>query len=238
MFRPLIGIVLAIALGGCQSTQEINLALVRDRAEKLKPYGNWLPTWCRVEARLTQPAMSRYRELLKTDKLGSDVLTYTWKARKNVCEVLPLEPSELAKNHKAFLDTAMCMILQVHFVNSPFSELPVTPKDIVSSEGRVQIRTANGDPKLGIFVDPKQMTIETRTKSRGTFTAVYAEFDREWLPTRIEQRLGNTVILLDEFQYGDRRLNGRRMPSAVWISAGEEKPLPHTQIFLSDCQTF
>lgn len=238
MFKILNVFMLATALIGCQTVQEKNLALIRESADKLKAYASWQPTWCRVEARLTQPAMARYREMLKVDNPGSDVVTYTWKARKNVCEVTPLEPSELAKNHKAFLETALCMLWQVHYVNSPFSELNFSANDVVSANNRVQIRTTPNDVNLGIFLDPQQMYVETRTKSRGVLSAQYVALDGEWLPSKIEQKQDQRLLVLDEIQFGDRRLNGRRLPSSIWISVGDVKTHPHTQLLFSDCQTF
>lgn len=235
MFRILL---LFLVLAGCQSIQEKNIGVLRDRAEKLKPLNTWHPTWCRVEAKLTQPALARYQEMLKVEDLGSDSLTYTWKARKSLCEILPLQQTDLAKNHKAFLETAMCTLLQVYFVNSPFADLPFKPEDVVSEGDRVHIRASQTNPDLGVYVDTKQVGIETRTKTRGTLTAVYAETDRQFLPKRIEQRVGATQIVLDEFEFGPTPVGGRRLPKSFWISAGEDKAIQHTQIFLSDCQNF
>lgn len=229
-------VALLVWLVGCQTS---NLEFVSQRATQLKPLNSWHPTWCQVEARLTQPALARYREML--GEVDADTLTYTWKARKTSCEMLPLQKSKLVESHKAFMDTAMCLLLQVHFVNSPFADLPFKPEDIVKKDGDIiQIRASAKDPALGIYLDPKEVKVETRTKSRGTFIAVYALSENEYLPARIEQVLPSPAshVVLDQFEYETSRLNGRRMIKSFWISAGEEAVHPHTQVFLSSCQNF
>src|SRR5262249_22177699 len=112
--KRVAGTLLVFAVAACTSMEQRRMDFVEDRGEKLKPLTTWHPTWCRVEAKLTQPALARYKEMLKNDKLSDDTLVYTWKARKNICEILPLQQSELVKNHRAFLETAMCMLLQVY----------------------------------------------------------------------------------------------------------------------------
>jgi hypothetical protein len=240
MFKiRIVCLFLLLIAGGCQTVQEKNLALIKDRSEKLKPLSTWRPTWCRLETRLTQPAIARYREMFpdETEKLTQESWAYTWKARKTSCEVSPLQRSEMSKSHQAFLETAMCMLLQVHWVNSPFAELVAGPDDILSDGGRVHIR-ASTDQDLGIYLDPSAFVVETKTKSRGTLKASYHESENEWLPDRLEQRLPKSVLVVDALEYDTARVGRRRMLKSFWISVGEEKAMQHTQVFMSGCQNY
>src|SRR4051812_33837416 len=112
MFRFLLCACL-LAVAGCQTVHEKNLALITDRAEKLKPLGHWRPVSCRLEAHLTEPAIARYREMFPQEgaPLNENRLTYTWRARSTSCEVTPLAASPLFKNHKGFMEAAVCLLL-------------------------------------------------------------------------------------------------------------------------------
>jgi hypothetical protein len=223
----------------CQTAQERSMALVADRAGKLRGLSRWTPTWCRVEARLTQPALARYREMFPDDKdqLDKDTFAYTWKSRKTSCEIMPLETSALIKNHQAFLETAFCMLLQTHWVNSPFDELPVNPNELSEKDSKVHIPAAK-DPELGLFVDAKEVKIETKTKNHGVLSAVYAQVDQDWLPQRLEQKSGGKRLVVDGLEYESVPLGGRRIPKTFWISVGEDKAFQHTQVTLSGCRNF
>jgi hypothetical protein len=245
MFKRTLFTVFLI-LTACQTTQEKNKALVRDRVEKLKTLSGWRATWCRVDAHLTQPALARYREMFpeESEKIDSDTWSYTWKARAGACEVTALETSPLAQNHRAFLEDAFCTLLQTHFVNSPFADLQVNGEGIVSApKDSVQIRTSP-DPNLGLYLDPGTVTVETRTKARGTFRALYGEHSSQWLPDFIEQRTDKTIVVLDGFEYGNVPVGGRILPKSFWISVGDrstpasKEAFQHTRVELSNCRTF
>lgn len=223
---------------GCQSVQEKNMALISDRAQKLKPLSYWRPTWCRIEAHLTEPAMARYREMFPAEENNvRETMVYTWKARKTTCEITSFDSSPLINNHKAFLETAFCMLLQTHWVNSPFDELPIKPDDVDKVNDHVHIKTSS-EPGLGVYLDPKELKIETRTKSHGTIRADYGSLDNEWLPQRIEQQLPKQDLVLDMFEYDPKPLNGRPTLKSFWISVGEDKPFQHTHVELQNCQNY
>ena len=240
MFRScLVFGVLLCALAGCESLQEKNLDLIKDRSNKLKPLQTWSPTWCRVETHLTQPALARYHEMFpeEIDKIGEESWAYTWKAQKTGCEVTSLEPSPMTKNHQLFLEGALCTLVQVHWVNSPFAELKFNTSDVGNDGDQVQIRIAS-EQGLGLFLDPQTFTIQTRTKSRGVLTAVYAQRGDDWVPVSLQQTKGNSTIRLDAIEYSDERLNGRPTLKTFWISIGEGTPLQHTQVNLSECKNY
>lgn len=238
MFKFFVALLLFCAVA-CQSTQEKNQALVRDRFEKLKPLSTWKPTWCRVDAKLTQPALARYREMFaaEPEKLQSETWSYTWKARETSCEVTSLEDAPLSRNHRGILETVFCTLLQTHFVNSPFDELKIMPEDISAHEDRVQIKLGLGSAEdIGLYLDPRAVSVETRTRARGTLNARYAQSGQQWLPERIEQKTATTVLLLDGFEYSEASVGARRMLKSFWISLGDSRALPHTQVFLSCVQ--
>ncbi|NJL25978.1 MAG: hypothetical protein HC902_12975 [Calothrix sp. SM1_5_4] len=222
---------------GCQSTSHVNL--VRERAEKLKPLSTFRPAWCRVEARLTQPAAARYKEIFPDESDRLEALTFTWKARETFCEVTPLDRTPVSANYGAFVESAMCLLMQVHWVNSPFDELKIAPDTVEQRDGSVRLRTGGGtDPDLGIFVEKEAFVVETRTKSRGRLRAEYVEMEGEWLPAKLSQDLNGKKFTVAEFDWAADKLSGRRMPKSLWISVGEETAFRHSELVFHDCQNY
>ena len=111
------------------------------------------------------------------------------------------------------------------------------PEDIKTGEEKVQIHMGATDG-LGLFLDPKTVSVETRTKSRGTLNALYSDREHQWLPERIEQKTEKTILLLDSFEYSDVPVGGRRMLRSFWISVGDARALQHTQVNVMNCQNF
>lgn len=232
---------LLVALVGCQSVQEKNQAVVRSDFERLKPLSTWQPTWCKVDTHLTPAALARYGEMFPDEKdvLAQDTWSYTWKARETSCEITALDSSPVIANHHGFLETAFCLLLQTHYVNSPFDELKISPEDISRTDNeQVQIRTAPSEPDLGLFLDPQRLHIETHTKSRGIIRADYSEINHQWLPTRLEQRLPKETLVIEDIKYSDVPVGGRRMIQSFWIAVGEDQALRHTQVSLYNCQNY
>lgn len=245
----LLALIAMASLGGCQTTRQKNLTLVKDRMDKLKPLSRFKPTWCRLEARLSQPVVARYKTLFPKEaaKLKSETLNYTWKARESACEIVPLEESPMVQNHKAILETAMCVLLQTHWVNSPFDELEAKEDDIFSADKKVQIRAAGAGEGLGLFLDRETFLVETRTKARGTFEAVYEAKGSEWLPKSIAQRSAQSQFIVDQIEYAEAPLGARRMIRSFWLSlaagaapdgTSSEAPIAYSQITLDDCRDY
>jgi hypothetical protein len=216
------------------------LQVVQDRAVSLQPLMKWKSTWCRVEARLTQPAIARYQTMFPDQQVG-EILSYTWKAQKFNCEVTPLEATPVSKNHQGFVETAMCTLLQTHWVNSPFEDLQVHPQDVTKDkDGRVHLQSSMIDKELGIYLDPGPFKLETRTKARGILRAEYAEnAAHKWLPTRLEQVTPKSRLVVDSIEYDSALLNGRHLIKSLWISVGDQEEVrQHTQLNFYDCQGF
>lgn len=226
---------------GCRSAQQRREDLLRDRVQKLAPLTKYNPTWCQADASLTQPALARYRQLFPEEakKLDGRPLTYTWKARESACEVTPLDKSPATLAYKAFLDSALCVLMQTHWVNSPFDEFPYAPERLTDTDdGKIHLSTQDGK-EFGLFLDPAVFSVQTRTKGRGTFDAVYTLKDGQWLPERLAQRLaGGTQIVVDEIEWEAARAGRRRMVRSLQISAGEERPLQHSKIEFSGCREY
>jgi hypothetical protein len=227
----LLSAVLCFCLSGCQTAQQKSEALVADRASQLKHLSTYKPTWCQVETELTEPARARYENMFPTES-ASD-LSFVWRARESTCELSPLKPSAIAKSQQAFLETSLCLLMQVHFVNSPFDELAMSPSDIRPVEPFAHIR-AGQNPDLGIFLPRDSVTVETRTKTRGILRAEYASRNGVMLPSRLEQSLPSTQFVIEEIDYD---MSGPRpLLKSFWISIGAEKPLRHSQAVFRDCR--
>ncbi len=224
-------------LSGCQSVQEKNQEHVRDRIGKLKGLSSWQSKICHVKAMLTQPARARYKEMFPKDKLlKSDLpMEYTWRVSESRCEIEGAISSPLIESNKSLLNTAFCVLLQTHYVNSPFDELKASKDDLLKVEDQVQIRT-NEDPKVGIFLDTKKFTVETRTANQRSFLAEYNLIGSQWLPSRIETRSGKALIVIDSITYSEAPVGGRSMVETYTLGIGEDQVLPHTTIEISDCK--
>lgn len=229
---------------GCQLAHRRAVTLVNDRREKLKSLSRWSPTTCRVRVQLTQPALEHYKRLYPKEKktIGNGVWPFVWTARESSCEVKAEAADKKAdKNRQAILiqkgllETALCTLLQVHFVNSPFDEMKVSGDQVSLQENWVAIR-AKPDADFGIFMPTEQFLVETRTKSRGTFKATYAPAGRDWLPSVLELRSGTTVLALSDFVYEESRDSERRRPQSVWLEVGEERALRQAQLFFENCE--
>lgn len=219
----------------CQTPQQRSVRLVEDRFAKLKSLSSYRSTWCNVEARFTQPALARYQQMFPKDveKLSDSSLRYTWTARESSCEVVPAESTPLSQNHKAFMETALCMLLQVYFVNSPFDELAILPANIESLGKVTRIKTSD-QSEVGIFLPHETFSVETRTKSRGVLTASYEQKAKVWLPSRLEQRRDGTLFVVDDLNYSAQ--SPREKLESFWISVGSEQSLRHTHVTFSDCR--
>jgi len=226
---------------GCQTPAQKNMSLLEDRVTKLRPLSKWTPRWCRVEARLTEPARARYEALFSSESVP-EVLSYTWKAYESRCEVTRLDSSQVSQNYKSFLETGLCLLLQTHYVNSPFDELMVLPKDLSVVEGRVQLRTSPDDGDVGLFLTPgKEFLIETKTRQRGRLMARYeakgsardeaGPRETAWLPVLLEHHSLGLVFVVDQITYDGRMIKSLR------VSVGEEgKVIPHSDVLFEGCQ--
>lgn len=238
-------------LAACQTAQQKNVALLKDRVEKLKPLSSWRSSYCEVSVELTEPAKARFKEIYpsEVDQISRADWAYTWSARENMCEIRAMDIGPAAKSQKEFLETAFCLLLQVHYVNSPFDELKVEPRDIV---GMTRLSTAGGDgatyrdeevvhiqtgsdKDLGIYLPRDKTTIETRTRSRGLLVAEYGEVGGRWLPTHLEQRRGNLVFELQDFKYAEAVQN-RAMLESFWIKLGGEKTFLQSKVSVKNCR--
>lgn len=216
---------------GCQTAQQKSEALVIDRAAKLKHLSNWKSTWCQVDTELTEPAKARFTQMFPFEPAGD--MSFAWRAREASCEVTALSPSSAAKGQAAFLDTALCLLMQVHYINSPFDELEVTGKDIEPVRESAHIKSGD-NPTLGIFLPPDSFTVETRTKARGTLRVDYADQGGKMLPSRLEQDRGKTKFLVDELEY--ETSGSRPMLKAFSVSLGGEKTFKQSRAIVRDCR--
>ncbi len=234
-------ILLAVLLGGCAHQSDVNL--VKDRMLKLQPLSKYTSTVCDVETQPTQPALARFAQMYpkEVEKLQSDAWTFKWRQRESSCEITPVvgtAKSPVVKAQMGFVEAAFCLLGQIFFVNSPFDDIKLGPDDVVRQRDEagdwVHIRE-KGKGNLGYFLDRKDFLIVTRTKSRGEFAAHYKQFDSEWLPDRMEHKPENMQILLDQMEYGER-VGSRRTLRSLMLSVGTERPMPHSQLIVRNCQ--
>jgi hypothetical protein len=250
MFKFLV-LLSFLGLAACQTAQQKNLKFLGDRVEKLKPLSSWRSSQCAVSVGLTEPAKARFKELFpeETDQIAREDWAYTWSARETTCDIRPVDIGPAVKSQKEFLDTAFCLLLQVHYVNSPFDDLKVEPNDVV---GVKRLTTAGGDgatyrdeevvhivsgndKDLGIYLPRDRMVVETRTRSHGLLVAEYGDLEGRWLPIHLEQRRGNLIFELEDFKYAETVKN-RRMLDSFWIKLSGEKSFLQSKVNIKNCR--
>ncbi len=237
MFLKVFVALGALAAVACASSQKRHAELVQDRALKLKPLSSWSPTLCKLNVSFSQPAAARYRELYPKEKVPES-LGYTWKAREVACELHGEKRSPLRESHESFMETALCTLLQTHWVNSPFDELKIGPEAIVASGERVQIRFSE-DPALGIFLERDVFAVETHTKSRGWIRADYAEKDGAWVPVKLQQFSEGSVLAVEDLEYELPAIpGGRPLLKSFWVAVGTERPLKHSLVSVRECRPY
>ncbi len=223
-----------VFLTGCQTAQQKSERLVNERAAQLQHLSSWPSTWCQIETELTEPAKARYEQMFPFETAPE--LTYAWRSRESTCEITPLVPGETAKSHQAFLETAMCLLMQVHYLNSPFDELNLAGPGVEPVGEYTHIK-AGDKPELGIFLPRDSVTVETRTKSRGVLRALYEERQGQLLPKRLQQDRGGTVFVVEDIEYDDTaRAGARPMLKSFWIAVGAGTPLRHSKAIVRDCR--
>ena len=148
---------------------------------------------------------------------------------------MALDRSPLATTYQGLLDTALCLLVQTHLVNSPFEGL--RPVAVETRDGQTFLRTGE-DQTLGVLLDPKTVRIETRTKAHGTFKVEYESIDGTWLPARLAQQIGRTQIVVDQMEYEPARGGERRRPRGFVINVGEDKARPHSDVAISECRSY
>ncbi len=152
------------------------------------------------------------------------------------CEVTSLDRSALAINYRGFLDVALCALVQTHFVNSPFDELK--PVAVEPRGERTFIRTG-AEPDLGLYLARDRFVIETHTKGRGVLTAEYTRGERGWVPLRLTQTLGQTIVTIDHLEYGAApHGGGSTRAQIVRFVRGEGEASPHSDVTISECQPY
>lgn len=247
MIRLLFVGAALLIVTACQTPQQKNQVLLQERVQQLAPLSHWQTVQCRAVAKLTEPARARLRQLYpqETEQLEAESWPYIWRASETGCEVRTARATPMIEAHRTLVSAAFCLLLQTHYVNSPFDGLsPQTSEALISHGSRVQVPLGGGE--IGMYVDnelseQKTFQIETRTQSRGMFVATYTDRHRipgmreGWLPERLEERNGRTWIVVENIQYSPVSLYGRTMIQSFDISVGENQAIPHTHIKLSRC---
>lgn len=233
MHKYILFFSLLFGLVACQTPAQKRMRLLEDRVAKLRPLSTFTPQRCEVSAEFTEPAAARYREMYGS---SPNALAYTWVAREGSCSVRAHDRSAASLNYQGFLETSFCLLLQTHWVNSPFDELALSEDRLKENDARVQLMTSE-DPSLGLLLDWTGFTLETRTRTRGELKATYSNAAGEWLPERLEQDLpSKTKVVLTGFEWSEKRIGKRRELSGFWISAGEKETFKHSHVRVGECR--
>jgi hypothetical protein len=221
---------------GCQSAPERDVLIVKDRVEKLRALSSWKPVKCEMRAKIAGPEEVKYRTAFPDESslLDDWQVIYDWRVRRTQCEVhvQPLTPA--TANQKTVVEGALCTLLQVFWVHSPFDGLKVTPTDIVDQDDTVFIRQKE-ESDLGIYLDKKNVNLMTRTAHRGILTAAYEQHGGEWYPKELGQETTSFKVVIKDFEWDFEK--PRSSPKAFWIYVGDKTSLAaHSHLELVTCK--
>jgi hypothetical protein len=231
-------LVLAFAiLAACQSAQEKDALILKERVDGLQRHGYFKPLRCEMKSELSAPQAQKYRTAFPEEQALVDEWTvvYEWLPRSGRCEVHanPLTPA--SANQRAFVEEALCTLMQVFWVHSPFDGLRVLPTDIVDQDEKIFIRQRENSD-LGIYLDKKTYEMETLTAKNGTFHARYEKFGDHYLPANLEHKTVSFRFVLRDFEWSES--SPQDPPKSFWIHVGEmdATPTPRTKLTLGECK--
>ena len=216
----------ALALAGCQSIQEKDALLVKDRVEKLQPLSAARSLDCTLSTALSAPQAVKYRTAFSQEtRLVDDwQVTYDWRLRPSRCEVHahPLTPA--TANQRTFLEEALCTLFQVFWAHSPFDGIRVASKDIVDQDEMVFLKQKEKS-EVGIYLAKQNFAIETRTAKKGTYSARYQQQGSVWRPVEMSHDTMTFQFAVKDIQWSQ---DGR--PTEFWIFVGDQGALQaHTR---------
>lgn len=231
----LLGLVFVFVIG-CVSQQQKDFEFVQNRVDQLRGLEKWPATVCEIEALPTPSALARYVQLNPAEarRLKPEVWSFKWRQTESRCEIASSSKLKAVEMQKGIVQAAMCLPLQVFFINSPFDEVRIAASSVSREERLIHIGDKPGS-HLGYYLDTTNTTVLTRTQSKGELSAHYADAGGEWLPDSIEQNTEALKILLDGFNYSSMRIKDRRMLESLWISVGTDTARRHSQILVKNC---
>ncbi len=237
--RAKFSILVAIVVGvvGCVSQRQKDFSFVQSRVAQLNGLARYPSSVCEIETIPTPSALARYIQLnpKEAGQLKNVDWKFKWRQTENRCEISGGAPLQAVKMQKGIVEAAFCLPLQVYFVNSPFDEVIIAPEAIEREGQLIHVKSKLGSD-LGYFLDTGNMTVRTRTASKGELSAHYAQFDGEWLPDSVEQMTPALKIVLEGLQYSSTRIGSRRMLESIWIAIGTDVARRHSQIRVRNCQ--
>jgi hypothetical protein len=228
--------VAAFLLLACQTTQEKNAIILKDRVDKLQSYQEWKPIRCELRTELSAPQSVKYRTVFADEKklIDSGTVTYDWTAKHSRCEVHAKPLTPMTANQRTFVDQAFCTLLRAFWVHSPFDGLRVLPTDMIDQEKKIFLRQKE-DSELGVYVDKEQFAIESQTAHKGTFSAHYEQHSGgAWVPSELRQDTTTFKFVLKDFEWDEG--STRTPPKSFWIYVGDSSmPEAHTKVHVENC---
>ncbi len=233
--KPIAIVMIFLSLAACQTVQERNQRLVDLRKKQLSSLSEWRGQECRVQSQLTEPARARYKRLFEMQgEQPKSEYEYKWEAREARCEFLPVDKSEISKSMAELLRGVFCIMLQVHFVNSPFDGLDVERMQIHDEPMAVRI----GRDELGLRLTKDKFELETAAGSRGQFYVTYQDLSGDWLPSKIIHISNKSTIQLSDFEFTSDKKFGRRALTSLVIDIGDasSEPSKFSDVQVGECR--
>lgn len=226
-----------LALLSCQSVEQRNGDLIETRRKQLQTLSHWKSQTCTIRADLSEPAKARYDRLFANSKkkrrIDEYLWKYEWRAREVKCEIKPLGKSEAERDFLNILTATVCVLLHVHWVNSPFDELDLSKMPVQDQSDWVQL----GPELKGIRIAKKGVRIDTDTPARGRFSAAYEKDGGEWLPKHLEHTSHESRIVIGEMFYDGNKFGGRRPLNrfSLYVGNSETEPWMHSTVYIENC---
>ena len=225
--------MICILLTACQTTQEKNAIILKSRVDALhKP--PFKPLRCEYRSELSPAQAQKYRTAFSDEAASIDDwnVVYEWLPRSRNCQVHAKPLTPVSANQRVFVEEALCTLMQVFWVHSPFDGLRILPTDVEDRDEQIFIRQKE-DSDIGITFHKVDFTMETKTAKNGTLRAAYARVGDLFAPTSLEHQTTMYHFAVRDFEWGD----AAEPPKSLWINIGEMQapPVPHTKLVLNQC---
>lgn len=230
--------VILVSTVACQSAREKDAILLKDRIEKLSPLSHWTPLDCQVKTELAPQQAQKYMAAFPDEKehIENWDVTYDWTALRSRCEVRPQPLTPASANQRAFMEEALCTLMQVFWVHSPFDDLKFDPNKMEDTDKQVFLRE-NDDSDVGLYLNKADVSFETKTRRKGTYSARYALAGGDWLPAEIKHETPLFQIQLRDFEWDPN--SHRSPPKSFWLYVGDRSsPTPHTHVEVGECKPY
>ncbi len=193
--------------------------MVLDRAEKLQHLSKQSLKACEVHFRPAAPLAAAVDTQRAPHSLQE--VKGRWLQHRRRCHLNGSFPDAV--------EIAVCRMLQVYWINSPFHELSLQEFDMEESDGFVILRSRSGkgERPSGLWLPRDEFVVEARGRQQTRWRASYHQVGEKYQPYTLEYESNQGKIVLEDLIYEGSDWNQLK---SFWISVGSEQLVAFGQI--------